>query len=533
MNTFLKKSLFAVIVALSTIQGAAAYNIHEDLARLDAALANSYTQVRNKEQLLASLTNMLSYPGLQPRQQLGIYREIFNETYPYSFDKALAALNEAEKIAEGLDLSARHDVLLGKGLLFASAGLFMEAREVFSKIDTTKLNADQLMAYHYDMQRYWKDYKDYSDGKQLALTPMTNRFRYYREAYIKETPTSDFWHKMLEINNMIDCNNYMEAEVKCAALISETATMTHNYAIASYWYGVICEALGRNEEKMHWFIESAIADVSNAVRDNAAISTIAHLLLSDDIERASRYIQISLEDAMAYNAKLRPWQIARLIPDIEMGYKKERAEAEHKIRLYTIGLSILAGILLLVVGILFFALSKANTANKMLKEQSLKMKEDERELAEANEKLRHAIKMLSDANKAKREYIALFLTMCSGYIDKLKKHISMEEKEAELKNFYNAFDNAFLQLYPDFVEQFNALLRPQERIVLKKDERLTTELRIFALIRLGITQSSHIASLLRYSVNTIYNYRAQVKNAAIDQDADFEKSVRNIENHEI
>jgi hypothetical protein len=118
--------------------------------------------------------------------------------------------------------------------------------------------------------------------------------------------------------------------------------------------------------------------------------------------------------------------------------------------------------------------------------------------------------------------------MCSGYLDKLKKTITRDQYEAELKSFYKTFDTSFLTLYPNFVEDFNGLLKEDQRIVLKDGEMLNTELRIFALIKLGITQSSHIASLLRYSVNTIYNYRAQIKNAALTDRENFEELVRNI-----
>ena len=116
--------------------------------------------------------------------------------------------------------------------------------------------------------------------------------------------------------------------------------------------------------------------------------------------------------------------------------------------------------------------------------------------------------------------------MCSGYLDKLKKNISREQYDAELKNFYKTFDTSFLQLYPNFVEDFNALLKEESRVSVKEGEMLNTELRIFALIKLGITQSSHIASLLRYSVNTIYNYRAQIKNAAKSDRDNFEEQVK-------
>ena len=164
-------------------------------------------------------------------------------------------------------------------------------------------------------------------------------------------------------------------------------------------------------------------------------------------------------------------------------------------------------------------------------------------LQQVNASLTQANSELSEANAAKEEYISLFLSLSSGYIDKMKKYQSGIRKQAiaghydeiiaetsshalvddELKHFYTLFDQTFLKLYPKFVEQFNALLRPDAR-----SGELTTELRIFALIRLGITQSSQIASILRYSVNTIYNYRAQLKNAALEDRDHFEEKLMHI-----
>lgn len=149
-------------------------------------------------------------------------------------------------------------------------------------------------------------------------------------------------------------------------------------------------------------------------------------------------------------------------------------------------------------------------------------------MSRLNAELQHTLGELSEANAAKEEYLGLFLSMSSDYLGKLKKLYSREQMESELKTFYATFDNAFISLYPDFVEKFNSLLKPSEQIELKKDELLNTELRIFALIKLGITQSSHIAALLRYSVNTIYNYRAQIKNAALNDRDNFEEQVKKL-----
>lgn len=188
--------------------------------------------------------------------------------------------------------------------------------------------------------------------------------------------------------------------------------------------------------------------------------------------------------------------------------------------------------------------------SRRISEMNKEIKQSSDTLADFNKRLKKMNRELKEANAAKEEYIGLFLSMCSNYIDKMKAYQSGVRKlalagnldkliaetsspnnvEKELKEFYNMFDQAFLKLYPKFVEQFNGLLREDARIELKNGKLLNTELRIFALIRLGITQSSDIASMLRYSVNTIYNYRAQIKNSAIGDRDDFEERIKEIGN---
>ena len=171
---------------------------------------------------------------------------------------------------------------------------------------------------------------------------------------------------------------------------------------------------------------------------------------------------------------------------------------------------------------------KAKNRAVEINDKSRQLEDSYRSLETAENGLKETNLQLVEANAAKEEYLGLFLSMCSGYLDKLKKNLTRDQFAAELKNFYKTFDTSFLQLYPSFVEDFNALLQEDCRVALKEGELLNTELRIFALIKLGITQSSHIASLLRYSVNTIYNYRAQVKNAALENRENFEETVRKI-----
>jgi hypothetical protein len=312
-------------------------------------------------------------------------------------------------------------------------------------------------------------------------------------------------------------------------LIETLNKSSRDYAVQAYWQGFICENLERKEENIQWWVESALCDIKGAIKDNAALCSIA-IKLTDprDTERAFRYIRISLEDAIFYNAKLRMVQIAATMPWIEKTYIDGQTAQVEETRKYLMFISLAALLLLLSILFLFRLHMQGKKKARTIESQNAMLAESNQSIIHTEETLRRTNLELVEANAAKEEYLGLYLSMCSGYLDKLKKTIAREQYESELKNFYKTFDRSFLQLYPSFVDDFNSLLKEDSRIVVKDGELLSTELRIFALIKLGITQSSHIASLLRYSVNTIYNYRAQIKNAALSDRENFEEMVRNI-----
>ena len=213
---------------------------------------------------------------------------------------------------------------------------------------------------------------------------------------------------------------------------------------------------------------------------------------------------------------------------IEKAYSDSR-EVQEKYRRRFFNLTVLIACVLAFLCVLTIRLyQRDRTSSNELIVKNQQLIQYNNSIESAEESLRKTNLKLLEANAAKEEYLGLFLSMCSGYLDKLKKTITRDQYEAELKSFYKTFDTSFLTLYPNFVEDFNSLLKEDQRIVLKDGEMLNTELRIFALIKLGITQSSHIASLLRYSVNTIYNYRAQIKNAVKEDRGNFEDRVKKI-----
>ena len=276
----------------------------------------------------------------------------------------------------------------------------------------------------------------------------------------------------------------------------------------------------KSEEYEKYLILSTISDIKASVKENAALPSLAFVLYGQgDITRAYHYIKRSLEDAIFCNARLRTIEISGMLPVIDAAYKLQIERQRRQLVLFLIIVSLLSVFLVISVVLIYKQVKKLSVARRHLRQ----------------------------ANHIKEEYIGHFLNLCSLYIEKLdnfrrtvNRKITAGQTEEllkltkssqfagmEQKEFYANFDNAFLHLYPDFVTEFNRLLQPEERFIMKPGELLNTELRIFAIIRLGIDDSSKIANFLHYSINTIYTYRNKVKNKAINRE-NFEEEIMKI-----
>lgn len=493
-----------------------AQGLDNALDRLDRALEMAGDFVANHETQSAALKSLLESPGITPAETYDLYGRLFRTEFTFRFDDAKEAVDRMAENAALLGDKARiAQTNVDKAMLFCIAGMYLESIQAAAQIDTLSLTPARLIDYYNFQQRFNYDFLEYTPSEEDRAS-MRSKVSYYRRKIIDEADGDTPLRQLMVIRELIDEGRLQEADSLATGYLQGLDPGSHDFAEMAYYEATICRDLGRNEDMMQWFAESAIGDIRSATKDNASLQSLAVELLNSgrDIERAFRYTQFSLDDALFFNARLRPWQIAQSLPAIENAYNSSRAEQERRAHRLNVALLVLAVILLGAVTLLLILYGRQRRIQRQIKE--------------VNGRLQAAMSDLSQANAAKEEYIGLFLTMCSSYIDKLKKFMTMSQIDAELKSFYKTFDNAFLQLYPDFVERFNALLEPESRIELKKDELLNTELRIFALIKLGITQSSHIATLLRYSVNTIYNYRAQVKNAALEGKDTFEERVKAI-----
>ena len=521
-------AILSLFLAVSCVD-AYRHPLADELGRLDSELARMDEYVNEKEAKIITIEGLLASDDLSPEQKYGLYGQLYQECVAYQFDKAKAILESQEAIAAELeDRSLMNSAVVEKAMLFTTAGMFLEAQDLFQQLDTTTFNYQQKISWYNARQKFLHDYQEYVRTSGITVPEAVN-IRAYQDLILKNTPKDSPLNHHIYIMRLIEEQRWDEAYSENLRIIEGQNKSSRDYAVQCYWQGFICENLEREEETIRWWIESAICDIRGAIKDNAALCSVA-IKLTDphDTDRAFRYIRISLDDAIFYNAKLRKVQIASTFPWIEKAYRDSR-DLQMKDRSRYLMVTVLVAFLLLIILTYTVRLyRKRQRSAKEIEAKNIQLDAYTKSIMAVEEDLRRTNLDLVEANAAKEEYLGLFLSMCSGYLDKLRKTLPREQYDAELKNFYKTFDTSFLSLYPTFVEDLNALLTEEGRIVVKEGGLLNTELRIFALIKLGITQSSHIASLLRYSVNTIYNYRAQVKNAALSDRENFEENVRKI-----
>ena len=331
---------------------------------------------------------------------------------------------------------------------------------------------------------------------------------------------------------------------------------SHPYALVALYRYIEYKLLGDTDQMLHWLVESVLADIRNGVMDQGSMWELANeLMLRGDTDKASSYIAFTSDCANRYGSRQRNWQIAPLLTTIAKNYKAQSERTTTQLRTALVVISVLA---LLLLGVLLFlhrrnrqldtARHALHESNAQLSTANAQLSTLNSQLSTVNAKLSTLNSQLSESNRVKEEYIGRFMSLCSQYIDKLDSYRKMvnkkmknkeldelfqiskstELKERELEELFLNFDSVFLHLFPNFVNDFNALLQPEMQVHPKEDNRLTTEIRIFALIRLGIEDSSKIAEFLHYSVNTIYNYRARIKNGALCDREQFERQVKTL-----
>lgn len=477
-----------------------------------------------------------------------IISKIIDEYEKYSFDNALYYIEKSIGIAKAMNndyLEKESKLKLTK--LLVQSGRYKEAIDALHEIDRLYLSEKLLNNYYYNFKEGYSGLSFYTSVKK-SKENYSFLYKAYQDSLTQRLgPDSDESLALME-KDLRDQRKLEQALEINSKRLNQVGTGTPLFSLITFERALLYELLNNTNKRKKNLIMSAISDIQSSVKDNASLTELAMIFLEEgDVDRAHKYIDFSVEDAEFYNSRLRYINISNKLSVISKAYEMRSQQQKEELKKMLVYISFLALFLLATIFLIYKQIQKLSTARKSLKNANKKLKTLNEKLSFTNADLKRLYNELSDSDKIKEHYIGTFLNLYSDYINKLDTYRKMVRKyiisnktnslleltkskqviENELNIFYENFDKSFLHIYPHFVEQLNALLQDDKKIIINKEEGLNTELRIFALIRLGITNSSKISKILRYSVNTIYNYRVKVKNNAINRN-EFENLIKKI-----
>lgn len=477
-----------------------------------------------------------------------INQQLYDEYEAYICDSARHCINRSMEIARECNRPDwLNEAKLKKASILGKTGLYAEGVALLKTIDSSQLSEQQLIEYYITFEDIYLYHAEYAMDDEYQIEYM-NSLCTYRDSVLQKVEKGSYQHVITCAPQLLQDGHGQQAAELLQNYHYLLSPDTRDYAVVTSILAFVYQSLGDREQQKEYLVRSAIADIRGVVKENNSLRALAELLYEEgQLQRADVYMKRSMADANFYNARLRNVQASRMLPVIDHAYQVEKEKHQLVLQVFLVVTSLLTLFLACAVWYVIRQMKKLARARQELLNMNGELKRLNEQLIGVNRVLHETNGSLTEANHIKEEYVGRFMGLCSVYIDKLESYRRMLNKQAiagkvdelyktlkssrfiddELKEFYQNFDNSFLSIFPDFVKCFNELLPEEECIVPKHDERLTTELRIFALIRLGITDSAKIAGFLRYSITTIYTYRSKLKNRSLYRD-NFEEEVMKI-----
>ncbi|MFH7011454.1 DUF6377 domain-containing protein [Flavobacterium sp. FlaQc-52] len=514
------------------------------LNKLNDALKKKQYYVKLKEERILNFKKIKS-ADLTKEQEYNYNKALYAEYQKFNSDSAIFYVKKNLRIAAELQNKELSDLAnLQLVSLYSSSGKYRESEGILKSIDKRKLSVTLLPTYYIAYREFFEHYAANSYNKRYI-----EQIQQYRDSLLTVLDPSSLNYKINKIQQEIYQKKYAVAQKKLVDLLQHQKEDNPQYAMIAYLLGSIYEGTHQLELRKKYYALSATSDIKNANKDNASLQELALVFYEvGDVDMAYKLTQSAIEDALYCNVQFRTLLMSEVYSIINTVYLEKEAKRKTELQLYLLCISLLSVFLIVAVIYVYKQMKKVSKIRGELYESGQKLAELNKDITETNNQLQERNAQLSESNHIKEEYIAHFFSLCSTYINKLENYRIILNKKAtakqfdeiykmlksttlvdtELEELYKNFDSIFLNLYPTFVKDFNELLIKEEQIVLKQGELLNTELRIFALIRLGITDSVKIAAFLRYSLSTIYNYRTRARNKAAVSRNDFEEMVMKI-----
>lgn len=545
----LRRKFYLCLILILCVKVAKSDTLDSLLLVLDKNITSCKIYSDKKDIRIRTLKEKLHLNQLSNETTYHLQESLYKEYKSYICDSAIFYLNKNIELAQQINDSYKlNESIIKLSYLLSSSGMYMEAIDVLKMVNKSSLSKEQLMNYFIAYDHVYGELGYYTQNHKIG-THYTLRSKMYKDSiYQIASPDSEIYLSMEE-TRLRDEGKLQEALAINDKRLSQVTINSPEYAALMYYRALIFREQKEQDNYIRCLSLSSIADIRSAIKDHASLWMLAQALLDrGDLERAYQYMNFSWTESKFYNARLRAWQSADDLSLIDDTYQLMLRQRNSELKIYILIVSLLSLLLFIALCYIYRQVKHLRTARQNLLKVNTQLENLNKELQKINFSLQTANKDLAASNQIKEVYIARFIKLCSTYVDHLDTYRRMVHKkvltnqitellhltrsnsilEEALNELYENFDSAFLNLFPNFIEQFNSLLQENEQIRPKKNNTLNTELRIFALIRLGITDSSQIAEFLHYSVNTIYNYRAKVKNKARISREDFEEVIANI-----
>ena len=531
--------LFSLLPLCAKGQSPAADSL---LTELNAVLARKKNYDGQRLNRISVLTADFVSAEVSDNTRFDLGLRIYDEYKAFKYDSAFVYCLKITRLAGQLNNPEKIEVAkLKLAFVLLSSGLFKETFDTLESIRSGLLNEADQQSYYFLQARAYSDLGDFNRDDTYRPTYYAKALA-YADTALQFSKPGTYEYLLVQEFRAQKTNNLRAGAAVYRQVLRLPRLTLHQLAVSASTAAYVYELAGQPTKAFELLLVSAIADVKTATKETTAIFKISdYCYRQGDLKNAYTFIKEARDDAAFYKARQRQIEMSHMSSVIE-GQKINIIENQRKsLKTYAIIMTLLAGVVIGFAVLSFRQLRRLRKADQLIFATN-------RELLARNGELHQLNSGLNEANKIKEEYIGYYFHNNSQYIDKLEslkkrvegllgsKQYASAQKLVDAVNIKNernellkGFDTVFLRLFPNFTVQFNALFRDEDRMQLPDDQLLTTELRIFALIRLGIDDSEQISRMLGYSINTIYTYKTRVKNRSLLPNEEFEARIKSIQ----
>lgn len=528
---------FFIAISLQTVN-AQQTDIDRLYNTIDSLIEHRSELLAEKEIRLKALKDGLQ-EGLDEDQLFKLNERIYDEYMAYNFDSAYYYINknvECQRALGHADRFAASAVRMAH--ILAVSGIFNNARLLLNEVRVEDISTANKIDY-YEQQSELNLFRSEMANFTPLFPAYVDSMQHYRQKILEIAP-HDSYNYIFNLATYTCEQGEVDKAIKMLEdYLPKLRQGDRHYSIVTSTLAFFYTHKDQPKTREKYLLLSAISDLRASILENNSLRELSIILLErQEYKKAYNYLQQASADAKLYGSRLRSLQAARLAPLITQAYDTERVRTQN--RTYIL-LAILSVITLLLIGTIAFILSMMRKRRAAIE----KINTLNQELERRNAAVEAANNEMKESNRIKDEYIGRFLELSSNYIQrdeeraKLLNRLARDKKMAELytelksssslnesiRLFYQNFDTAFLNIYPNFIKEVNSLMANGNQFEVDGGQKLTTELRILALIRLGINDNQKIADILRSSITTIYTYRSKIKSRALSKDT-FEDEIR-------